>query len=175
MIVFDGFAVIGQRGRARQSLLCRYALHRGADGADDRIVELVAALPEGRIVLVYTSDRRLRERVSALGAGAAGEGGHPNFCLILAHSNPRASGERIRLGLAPVCGRFGASPELGRGMLTCASRGARAKPAERSATAGRCCSRTRRSFCSTVRGSTVLASSGLMGFCNAKECLEFMR
>ena len=56
MIVFDGFAVIGQRGRARQSLLCRCALHRGADGADDRIVELVAALPEGRIVLVHTSE-----------------------------------------------------------------------------------------------------------------------
>nr|WP_037960353.1 NTP pyrophosphohydrolase [Streptomyces violens] len=44
-----------------------------ADGSgDDRIVELVAARPEGRPCVVVTADRGLRARVEALGARVTG-------------------------------------------------------------------------------------------------------
>ncbi|WP_052868572.1 PIN domain-containing protein [Streptomyces niger] len=39
---------------------------------DDRIVELVAGLPDGRSCVVVTADRGLRARVEALGARVAG-------------------------------------------------------------------------------------------------------
>ena len=51
-----------------------HARRKGADAADDRIVELLAALPEGTDAVVYTSDRRLRERAVALGARIEGAG-----------------------------------------------------------------------------------------------------
>ncbi len=51
-----------------------YARRKGANAADDRIVELLAALPEGTDAVVYTSDRRLRERAAALGARVEGAG-----------------------------------------------------------------------------------------------------
>ena len=72
MIVFDGLDSLDEEAEAAGPLRVDYAPHRRADAADDRIVELVAALPEGRNVLVYTSDRRLQERVSALGAQVRG-------------------------------------------------------------------------------------------------------
>ena len=50
----------------------QYGKRRGRDAADDRIVELLTALPPGTEALVYTSDRRLRERVAALGARVEG-------------------------------------------------------------------------------------------------------
>ena len=74
MIVFDGFAPLDEEAEPGGPFCVDYALHHGADTADDRIVELVATLPEGRNVLVYTSDRRLRERVLALGAQVRGAG-----------------------------------------------------------------------------------------------------
>ena len=46
--------------------------HRRRDGADDRIVDLVGALPDPATALVYTSDAGLRARVHALGARVAG-------------------------------------------------------------------------------------------------------
>ena len=46
--------------------------HGRRDGADDRIVELVGALPDPAMALVYTSDSELRARVHALGARVAG-------------------------------------------------------------------------------------------------------
>ena len=44
------------------------------DGADDRIVELVNALPDRAASLVYTSDAKLRIRVNALGTQVVGSG-----------------------------------------------------------------------------------------------------
>ena len=49
-----------------------HAGHRGGDGADDCIVEMVSALPDPAGALVYTSDARLRARLHALGARVAG-------------------------------------------------------------------------------------------------------
>ena len=46
--------------------------HVRRDGADDRIVALVTALPDPATALVYTSDAGLRARVHALGAKVAG-------------------------------------------------------------------------------------------------------
>ena len=69
-IVFDG---PGPRGMAPQE--CLSVIHTGhsaRDGADDRIVELVDAIPDRATVLVYTSDAGLRARVHALGAQVAG-------------------------------------------------------------------------------------------------------
>ena len=51
-----------------------HAKRKGANAADDRIVELLEALPEGTDAVVYTSDRRLRERAAALGARVEGAG-----------------------------------------------------------------------------------------------------
>jgi predicted RNA-binding protein with PIN domain len=49
-----------------------YARRRGPNAADDRIVELVAALAEPRTVRVVTSDRELARRVRELGADVVG-------------------------------------------------------------------------------------------------------
>ena len=54
---------------------CLTVVHTGhgrRDGADDRIVELVGALPDPKTALVYTSDAALRTRLHALGAEVAG-------------------------------------------------------------------------------------------------------
>lgn len=50
-----------------------YARRSGADAADDRIVERARTDPEG--VRVVTSDRRLRQRVEALGSPTTGASG----------------------------------------------------------------------------------------------------
>ena len=70
-IVFDGPV---PRGVAppRECLAVVHTGHGGRNGADDRIVELVGALPDRVPALVYTSDAGLRARVSALGAQVAG-------------------------------------------------------------------------------------------------------
>jgi predicted RNA-binding protein with PIN domain len=52
----------------------RYARRRGRDGADDRIVELVAADSDPASLRVVTSDRALADRVTALGATTEGAG-----------------------------------------------------------------------------------------------------
>jgi len=46
----------------------RFASARGADAADDVIVEIVGADADPSSVVVATSDRRLADRVRALGA-----------------------------------------------------------------------------------------------------------
>ncbi len=51
-----------------------YAGRRGTNAADDRIVEMAADSTPRRSVLVYTSDRDLRARVTALGANVKGAG-----------------------------------------------------------------------------------------------------
>lgn len=48
--------------------------HGRRNGADDRIVELVDALPDSAPSLVYTSDANLRTRVKALGTQVVGSG-----------------------------------------------------------------------------------------------------
>ena len=70
-VVFDGPSP-GEAPRSVGALTVEYARGRGADAADDRIVELLDALPPGTDALVYTSDRRLRERAAALGARVEG-------------------------------------------------------------------------------------------------------
>ena len=56
---------------------CLSVIHTGhgrRNGADDRIVELVNALPNWAASLVYTSDAELRTRIRALGSQVAGSG-----------------------------------------------------------------------------------------------------
>ncbi len=72
-IVFDG--------RPRQltvppdsPLSIVYSERRGVNAADDRIVELSADSTPMREVLVYTSDRNLRSRVTVFGAAVKGAG-----------------------------------------------------------------------------------------------------
>ena len=50
-----------------------YAGHGRRDGADDRIVALVAELGSGARALVYTFDARLRARVLLARCAAAGD------------------------------------------------------------------------------------------------------
>ena len=68
-IVFDG---PGPRGTepSLEHLAVIHAGHGGRDSADDRIVELVGALPDRAMALVYTSDAALRTRLHAMGAQA---------------------------------------------------------------------------------------------------------
>ena len=73
MIVFDG------RPRSLvvapdASLSIVYSERRGRNAADDRIVELAADSTPLREVLVYTSDRGLRGRVTVFGADVKGAG-----------------------------------------------------------------------------------------------------
>ena len=70
-IVFDGPAPPGLVS-PHEGLAVVHAGHARRDGADDRIVELVGALPDPGAALVYTSDSGLRARVHALGAEVAG-------------------------------------------------------------------------------------------------------
>ena len=70
-IVFDG---PGPRGTepSPEHLTVIHAGHGGRDSADDRIVELVGALPDRSMALVYTSDAALRARLHAMGAQVVG-------------------------------------------------------------------------------------------------------
>ena len=70
-VVFDGPAP-SETQLQTGTLRVEYAARDGTDAADDRIVELIGDLPPGTRALVYTSDRRLRERASALGARVEG-------------------------------------------------------------------------------------------------------
>lgn len=69
-VVFDGAAP--DEVPAVGGLSVEYVARHGADAADDRIVELLSELPPGTDALVYTSDRRLRERAMELGARVEG-------------------------------------------------------------------------------------------------------
>lgn len=70
-IVFDGSAPLGMMS-PHERLAVVHAGPARRDGADDRIVELVGALPNRAEALVYTSDSGLRARVQGLGAEVAG-------------------------------------------------------------------------------------------------------
>ena len=70
-VVFDGPAP-SDPATAPECLSVVHTGHRRRDGADDRIVELVAALADRTATVVYTSDAGLRARVHALGARVAG-------------------------------------------------------------------------------------------------------
>ena len=72
-IVFDG-RPRGLIAPPDASLSIVYSERRGANSADDRIVEIAADSTPRRSVLVYTSDRHLRARVSAFGADVQGAG-----------------------------------------------------------------------------------------------------
>lgn len=74
-VVFDGTELPDLPEGEHGGVVVFYAGRRGRDGADDRIVELVAAEPDPGHVTVVTSDRGLADRVSALGAGVRGAGG----------------------------------------------------------------------------------------------------
>ena len=63
-----------EAGASPDGVRVEHAKRKGANAADDRIVELLEALPEGTDAVVYTSDRRLRERAAALGARVEGAG-----------------------------------------------------------------------------------------------------
>lgn len=52
-------------------------LERATGSGDDAIVDVVAAAPEGRRVVVVTADRGLRGRVTALGAEVRGPASLP--------------------------------------------------------------------------------------------------
>ena len=69
-VVFDGAKPPVMLPQERVSVV--HTGHGRRDGADDRIVELVGALSDPAMALVYTSDAGLRTRVHALGAGVAG-------------------------------------------------------------------------------------------------------
>lgn len=73
-VVFDGAPPRGRAARIAEAgaLRVEFASRRGPNAADDRIVSLIRALPEGAGAVVYTSDRRLRERAAALGARVEG-------------------------------------------------------------------------------------------------------
>ena len=84
-LVFDGAPPSRVRGNASappeeesgaspDGVRVEHARRKGANAADDRIVELLEALPEGTDAVVYTSDRRLRARAAALGARVEGAG-----------------------------------------------------------------------------------------------------
>ena len=76
-VVFDGAPpsrVRGEESVSQGGIRVEHARRKGANAADDRIVELLATLPEGTDAVVYTSDRRLRERAVALGARVEGAG-----------------------------------------------------------------------------------------------------
>lgn len=74
-VVFDGAELPDLPEGEHDGVVVFYAGRRGSDAADDRIVELVEAEAEPSGVTVVTSDRRLVERVSALGAAVRGAGG----------------------------------------------------------------------------------------------------
>ena len=84
-LVFDGAPLSRVRGNASapteeeagaspDGVRVEHAKRKGVNAADDRIVELLEALPEGTDAVVYTSDRGLRERAAALGARVEGAG-----------------------------------------------------------------------------------------------------
>lgn len=55
---------------SRRTVEIAHAPRRGRDAADDEIVRLVASDPEPEAIRVVTSDRRLADRVRAVGASA---------------------------------------------------------------------------------------------------------
>ena len=94
-IVFDG----KEPPAMPPSPECLTVIHTGHDrrnGADNRIVELVDALPNWAASLVYTSDAKLRTRVKALGTQVVGSG-----TLLRQIATVRGTMEPIDAGHSP--------------------------------------------------------------------------
>lgn len=72
VVVADGFPTPRVPEGAWNGVEVRYAHTRGRDGADDAIVELLAELDDPTAHTVVSSDRRLRERASTIGADTEG-------------------------------------------------------------------------------------------------------
>ena len=72
-IVFDG-RPRGLTAPPDASLSIVYSERHGKNAADDRIVEIAADSTPHRSVLVYTSDRELRARITVFGAEVMGAG-----------------------------------------------------------------------------------------------------
>jgi len=75
LLVVDGRPLDGLAEGVDRGVEVRYADRPGPDGADDRIVELLATRPAPRGATVVTADRRLRERLTALGVPVSGPRG----------------------------------------------------------------------------------------------------
>ncbi|MEX2269133.1 MAG: NYN domain-containing protein [Acidimicrobiia bacterium] len=73
-VVLDGRPLPDLPEGVHDQVEVAYARRKGRDAADDRIVELVSALPSTAGVSVITSDRALAEQVKALGAQVSGAG-----------------------------------------------------------------------------------------------------
>lgn len=71
-VVLDGRPLDDLPEGVHDGVLVAYARRAGANAADDRIVEEVAADPEPSSLVVVTSDRVLRERAQELGASVVG-------------------------------------------------------------------------------------------------------
>ncbi|MCU1456181.1 MAG: hypothetical protein JWL73_273 [Actinomycetia bacterium] len=71
-LVLDGREVEGLPDGEYEGITIRYAHKRGRDAADDRVAEVVKANPDIPTLVVVTSDRELRARVTALGAKVQG-------------------------------------------------------------------------------------------------------
>ncbi len=94
-IVFDGPGSPGLFP-PQDRLAVVHTGHGHRDGADDRIVDLVDALPDPATALVYTSDAGLRARVRALGARVAGARALLDEIAAAGDTTePRASGEVV--------------------------------------------------------------------------------
>jgi predicted RNA-binding protein with PIN domain len=72
VVVYDGRPEERLRRLAGGNLSVDFATRRGRDAADDRIVELVDAADDPRGLIVVTSDRGLRGRLSAVTVVGAG-------------------------------------------------------------------------------------------------------
>jgi predicted RNA-binding protein with PIN domain len=73
-LVLDGRPLADVPEGAHDGVHVVYARRSGRNAADDRIVELVAALAEPGDATVITSDRALAQQVRALGAAVNGAG-----------------------------------------------------------------------------------------------------
>lgn len=74
LLVLDGFPDERLPEQTSHSVEIRYSHSRARDGADDEIVRIVNASDDPGSINVVTSDRKLRERVEALGAKTEGAG-----------------------------------------------------------------------------------------------------
>ena len=71
-VVWDGRPLAALPEGDEHGIRVRYARRRGRNGADDRIVELVAADADPTTLDVITSDRELRRRLQRFGPGIRG-------------------------------------------------------------------------------------------------------
>lgn len=95
-VVFDGAPPREGALASPDGVRVEHAKRKGANAADDRIVELLEAMPEGTDAVVYTSDRGLRERAAALGARVEGAGA---LLRRIASARGAASSREVMQGL----------------------------------------------------------------------------